>query len=384
MKHTFMKRAGVVTVAVAVVLSTVGSAAGASVGPAPHQTDLQSAVNDWHTLGAVGVQGEVSVGHREGKARSGVAELNTNAPMPLDGHFRIGSNTKTFIAVVVLQLVGEGKLALDDTVDRWLPGVVAGNGNDGRHITVRQLLQHTSGIPNYTNSLPVLATAEGFEQHKLDHYSEAELVALAMQQPAEFAPGTQWNYSNTNYILAGMIIERVTGHSWASEVRSRIVRPLGRRDTSYPSDHPTVPRPAARSYQQFAPDGPLVDVSTFNATAADSAGGMVSTTDDLVTFWRAVQQGRLLKPAQYAAMHHTVLADTFQDILPGMRYGLGIFWAPDSCGGFWAHPGDVPGTSTFNGVSGDRVMVLYRTTGLAGPVPFDQRAFELADKVFCG
>jgi D-alanyl-D-alanine carboxypeptidase len=145
-----------------------------------------------------------------------------------------------------------------------------------------------------------------------------------------------------------------------------------------------VPRPAARSYQQFAPDGPLVDVSTFNATAADSAGGMVSTTDDLVTFWRAVQQGRLLKPAQYAAMHHTVLADTFQDILPGMRYGLGIFWAPDSCGGFWAHPGDVPGTSTFNGASGDRVMVLYRTTGLAGPVPFDQRAFELADKVFCG
>ncbi len=375
-----------VTVTAALVLSTVGSAAGASAAPAPYRSDLQSAVNDWHTLGAVGAQGEVSVGPRNSVARSGVADRKTGAPMPLDGHFRIGSNTKTFVAVVVLQLVGEGRLSLDDTVERWLPGVVSGNGNDGRHITVRQLLQHTSGIPNYTNDLPALSSAEGFEQHKLDHFSEADLVALAMQHPAEFAPGTQWNYSNTNYILAGMLIERVTGHSWASEVRSRILRPLGLRDTSYPADRPTVPRPAARPYQQFAPDGPLVDVGTFNATAADAAGGLVSTTDDLVRFWRAVQRGQLLKPAQYAAMHQTVLADSFQDVLPGIRYGLGIFWAPDSCGGFWAHPGDVPGTSTFNGVTGDggRVVVLYRTTGLAGPVPFDQRAFQLADQVFCG
>src|SRR5690349_13821690 len=156
------------------------------------------------------------------------------------------------------------------------------------------------------------------------------------------------------------------------------------RETSYPGDRPTVPRPAARPYQQFAPDGPLVDVSAFNATAADAAGGLVSTTGDLVRFWRAVQRGQLLKPAQYAAMHQTVLATTSQDLLPGIRYGLRIFWAPDRFGGFWAHPRAVPGTSAVSGEggAGGRVMVLCRTTGRAAPVPCDQRTFQVVDQLF--
>jgi D-alanyl-D-alanine carboxypeptidase len=121
------------------------------------------------------------------------------------------------------------------------------------------------------------------------------------------------------------------------------------------------------------PGGPLVDVGTFNATAAGSAGGMVSTTADLTRFWRALQGGRLLPPAQYAAMHRTVLAETYQEVLPGLRYGLGIFWAPDDCGGFWAHPGDVPGTSTYSAASADGNRTVGRAEAVRpGRVRTDQ------------
>ena len=287
---------------------------------------MQAALDDLRGLGVVGAQGAVSAGHRDAVARSGVGNRHTGAPMPLDGHFRMGSNTKTFVSVVVLQLVGEGRLSLDDSVEQWLPGVVSGNGNDGSRITVRHLLQHTSGLHNYTDELPALGSAKGYYEHRFDHHDAADLVALAMRHAPRFAPGTHWEYSNTNYILAGMLIERVTGEPWPAQVRSRILRPLGLRDTSYPGDRSSLPRPHARAYQQFEADGPLLDVTAFNPTAAGAAGGMVSTTADLTRFWRALQRGELLRPQQLAQLRETVLADELQEFLPGPRYGLGIFW----------------------------------------------------------
>ena len=197
-----------------------------------------------------------------------------------------------------------------------------------------------------------------------------------------------WEYSNTNYVLAGMIIRKVTGQTWAEQVRTRILRPLGMRDTFFPGDEAGLPPRAARAYQQFAPGGALVDVTEFNATAADAAGGLVSTTADLSRFWRALQQGRLLRPAEQTELHRTVLAETLQDIRPGIAYGLGIFHVPNRCGGYWAHPGDVPGTSTFNGVddTGTKAVVVYRTTGLADPAQggaMDGRVMRLVDDVLC-
>jgi D-alanyl-D-alanine carboxypeptidase len=366
----------------AVVVAFAG-AAPATAG-APSRT-LRDGLDDLHALGAVGVAGRVSTGHRDVAARSGVADRRTGRPMPADGHFRIGSATKTFVAVVVLQLVGEGRLSLDDTVERRLPGVVSGNGNDGGAITVRQLLQHTSGIYNYTNDLPVLASAEGYLEHRFDHHDAADLVAVAMAHPPVFAPGTRWEYSNTNYTLAGMVVEAVTGQSWAAQVRSRILRPLGLRGTSFPQDRPVLPRPNARTYQQFAPDGPVIDVSLFNPTGAGAAGGLVSTTDDLVRFWRELQRGELLAPAQLAEMRETVPA---QVGIRGLEYGLGVFFVPNRCGGYWTHPGDVPGTSTMSAVTedGDRAAVVYRTTGLADPAvdgAMLQRTFRLMDDLVC-
>jgi D-alanyl-D-alanine carboxypeptidase len=348
----------------------------------PAAGQLKSAVADLHALGVTGVQGLVGRGGRVSTAQAGVADVTTGAPVPDNGYFRMGSNTKTFVSVVVLQLVGEGRLSLDDTVDRWLPGVVSGNGNDGGRITVRQLLQHTSGVANYTDDLDVLRSADGYREHRLDHYTAAELVALAMKHAPGFEPGTSWQYSNTNYVLAGMIVQRVTGHGWAVEVQRRILAPLGLRQTYAPGDVATLRRPHAEGYQQFEPGGPLVDTTEFNPTAADAAGSLVSTPRDLARFWQSLQGGRLLRPAQMAQLHETV------EVEPGLRYGLGIMWVADSCGGFWAHFGDVPGTSTLNAVTtdGSEVVVLSLNTGLADPQRAEAvqtRALRLVDETLC-
>jgi hypothetical protein len=145
------------------------------------------------------------------RERRGIADLRTGAAVPFDGYFRAASNTKTFIAVVVLQLVGEGRLTLEDTVERWLPGVVFGNGNDGRQITVTNLLQHTSGIFNRASAIPSLQSPEGYLAHRLDQFDAADLVAIAMQHPPDFAHGTHWGCSTTNYVLLGLFFGHPVG-----------------------------------------------------------------------------------------------------------------------------------------------------------------------------
>ncbi|MDQ7904482.1 serine hydrolase domain-containing protein [Phytohabitans sp. ZYX-F-186] len=363
----------------------------AAAGAAPAGGDrrvLQRAADDLRDLGVTGVQGIAADGRRTSTARSGVADIRTGAPVPHDGYFRMGSNTKTFAAVVVLQLVAEGRLSLEDSVERWLPGVVAGNGNDGRRVTVRQLLQHTSGIYNYTNDLTALASPEEYLEHRFEHMDPEELVAVAMKHEPVFAPGTSWDYSNTNYILVGMIIEKITGRSWGSVVRERVTGPLGLTRTYSPGDVPTLPRPHAKAYQQFEPGGPLLDTTLLNLSWGWTAGDLVTTPSDLVRFWQALQSGRLLRPAQLAEMHRTVLAVTFQDVFPGVRYGLGIMWTPTSCGGYWSHGGDVPGISTVNGVTGDgsHAVVLAITTRLAGDeeaLAVYRRADEAVARILC-
>jgi D-alanyl-D-alanine carboxypeptidase len=361
----------------------------ARAAPVADRNQLQAALDDLRDLGVVGSQGLVQTTDRVTRARSGVADRRTGAPMPPDGYFRIGSNTKTFISVVVLQLVGEGRLALTDPVERWLPGVVSGNGNDGSRVNVGQLLQQTSGIPDYFDDVAAFGSADGYRQHRFDHVDAADLVALAMRHEPVFAPGAHWGYSNTNYMLAGMVIEKVTGRPWPEAVRSRIINPLRLRYTSYQDNRSYVPRPHAKAYHQFTPSGPLVDTTLLNASYGGAAGGLVSTTTDLVRFWQALQRGQLLRPQQMTKMHDTVLAETFQGFFPGLRYGLGIFWAPNRCGGYWAHPGDVPGTTTLNAVTADgsRAAVVYQTTRLADEPAAGAvlaRSFRLLDDAICG
>lgn len=360
----------------------------AAVEPAHSDRRLRAAVDELHALGITGVQGLVRDEYGTTRARAGVGDIARGTPVPLDGHFRMGSTTKTFTAVVLLQLVGERKLSLDDSVERWLPGVVAGNRNDGRRITVRQLLQHQSGIYNYAKDVAAFSSREAFVAHRFDHYSKADLVGLAMRHSPDFGPGKGWGYSNTNYVLAGMIVERVAGRSWASAVRTRILRPLGLRHTSVPGDRPFLPSPHAHAYQQFGPGAALTDTTVFNPSVA-SASSLITTPTDLARFWQALQRGALLGPPQLQELRRTVLAETFQSTLPGAEYGLGVMFIPNRCGGYWSHLGDLPGTVTFNGVSpnGARVAVLSLTTQLASPETTGlvyRRSFQLIDDVICG
>lgn len=376
----------------AITTAAITPAASAAAGAAPAGNEervLRDAAGDLHALGVTGVQAIAADGRRVSTARAGVADIRSGAPMPRDGFFRMGSNGKTFAAVIALQLVAEGRLSLEDSVERWLPGVVTGNGNDGRRITVRQLLQQTSGLYNYTNDLPGLASPEAYLEHRFTHLDPEELVAIAMKHEPLFAPGTSWDYSNTNYILTGMIIEKVTGGTWAAQVRDRITRPLGLRDTFSPGDWPALPHPHARAYQQWEPGGPLIDTTLLNVSWGWAAGDLVTTPTDLARFWQALHGGRLLAPAQLAEMHRTVLAVTFQDFAPGMRYGLGIMWMPSRCGGYWAHGGDVPGISTVNGVTGDgrRAAVFALTTRLAADDDYlavIHRADKAITDILCG
>ncbi len=353
------------------------------------QAALQGGLDALIGDGMVGALGEVSDGSVRVSARSGVARAGATEPVAFDSRFRMGSNTKTFVAVVMLQLVQEGKLSLDDTVDHWLPGVVSGQGNNGTQITIRNLLQHTTGIFDYTDALLAGLTLEAFQQLQFQHFDPEQLVAIAMAHSPKFAPGDGWSYSNTNYILAGMIIKRVTGHVWSTEVYARILAPLGMSQTFAPGDWPDLPAPHADGYQTFTADGPLVDVTRGNYTMADAAGALITTTRDLTRFWRALQRGKLLGPAAMAEMHTTVDATELQAVIPGVRYGLGILSVPMSCGGiYWGHLGDAFGFSTRNGVSedGTRAVVVSQTTTVASEtvaLQFLQDDLKLVDDVMC-
>ncbi len=350
-----------------VLTGSIALLVAASTGPTavakPQRTDpLQERVNAIRDSGAVGVFAETAASGTRDKARAGTAERGTTKPMPQNGRFRIGSAAKTFTATVVLQLVGEGRLSLDDTVEDWLPGLVQGNGYDGDAITVRQLLRHTSGIRDTQPEIPALNSAQGYRAERFRTYSPKELVGLAMRTSPAFRPGKGWSYSNTNYVLAAMIIHKVTGRSWAREVNARIIRPLGLKDTSTPGVFPFVLGPHARAYASFGTGtgtgtGTGMDVTTLNPSMAVGSGSIISTARDLTRFYSALLRGRLLDPAQLDQMTATVPAPEL-----GVRYGLGLGELPLPCGGsYFGHPGELLGYHSWSGVSrdGSRTAVVY-------------------------
>lgn len=318
-----------------------------------HHTDLQRDLDAIRDAGTIGVQARVvTEDGRHLVATSGVADLDTHRPVPANGYYRIGSNTKTFTATVVLQLAGEGKLSLDDFAEQWLPGVFAGTGYAGRAITIRQLLNHTSGIEDYDAVL--FGVTEGIDHLTIDDvrkvyersYTAEELVALALAQPPVSAPGAGWSYTNTGYLLAGMVIQEVTGNPWHEEVEQRIIRPLGLNHTRLPGGSPRLPKPHARGYFHLRADEPYEDFTRTRFGLAD--GGMVSTTADLDRFFRALLDGELLTPAMLVEMQETVPTGE------GSGYGLGLESRPLSCGGeYWSHGGTLPGFISSEGFTED-------------------------------
>ncbi|MGW5395162.1 serine hydrolase domain-containing protein [Streptomyces sp. NPDC003952] len=330
----------------AVLALTVSSLSPVAASAAPRPSDaarsLQRDADALRDAGVTGVAVRLDTPRGTVTARSGVADLDTRRPVPQDGYLRLGSTTKTFVATVVLQLVGEKRLSLDRTVEELLPGVVSGAGNDGRTITLRDLLRHTSGLPEYISDVFPETDAQTYLANRWRAYQPEELVALALRHEPVFPAGTRWEYSNTNYVLAGMIIKKVTGRTWEQEVHDRILRPLGLRHTATPGTSPFLPGPHATNYQQFAPDGPLVDTTIpYRPFDSGADGSMTGTARDLNRFFSALAGGQLLEPAELAAMRETVPMPPDSGHPEGTRDGLGLFFTPLSCGGgYLGHGGN--------------------------------------------
>ncbi|MER0245851.1 serine hydrolase domain-containing protein [Streptomyces sp. HSW2009] len=348
---------------------------------------LQRSVDAIRAAGATGVLAEVQDADGRAAARAGVADLGTGQPVPWDAHYRIGSDTKTFTAAVALQLVGEGRLTLTHPIERWLPGLVRGNGNDGRRITLTNLLRHTSGLNDFLavggGEAP---TPDSYRKDRFTHQGPRQQLAAALGQPPAWLPGAhdpagerRWAYSNTNYTLAGLLIEEVTGHSWAQEVHERIIEPLGLRRTYTPGTSPYVPQPTATAYTTFPGQSAPTDTTLTFGGYAD--GSLISTPQELGTFLRALLGGRLLRPAELAAMRETV---PVTDWIPatGVRYGLGIAWRPvrGVPGGVWFHGGTHLGVVSESGVRADgsrAATAAVFTLDLAGDAGAAQAAAAL-------
>ncbi|WP_446751052.1 serine hydrolase domain-containing protein [Streptomyces sp. CLV115] len=321
-----------------------------------------------------------SVADREGRMRhytAGVGDLRTGAKVPKDGQVRAGSNTKAFTAVVVLQLVAEKKIVLDAPVDTCLPGLLRGEGIDGRHITVRQLLQHTSGLPEYMEA-PIFAD---FPAVRYRYFEPRDLLDGALAQKAHFSPGAKWEYSNTNYLVAGLIIQKVTGRPIGEEIDRRVIARIGLRHTYFPAPgETTIHEPHPKGYEREVADGPLIDYTTMDMSMGWAAGALVSTNSDLNRFYTALLGGRLLPPAQLAQMRTTVPAEARA---PGVRYGLGLTSTPLSCGGvYWGHGGTALGYRTRGGVTEDgRAAGVAVTTAPTGAA--SQRVEAAVDTALC-
>ncbi|MFG2292275.1 serine hydrolase domain-containing protein [Streptomyces sp. NPDC048603] len=302
-----------------------------------------------------GVPGGLAVARRGGHTWAGAAglgDLRTGEERSAEDRFRAGSITKTFVATVLLQLEAEGRLGLDDPVERWLPGLVRGRGHDGRTVTVRQLLNHTSGIFNYTEDEEFgrRLLGRGFLRHRYDTWRPEQLVAVAMGNEPYFAPGTGFHYSNTNYILAGLVIEKATGHPYAQEIERRILRPLRLDATEFPGTRKDMPEPSSRAYSKLSepgtppdPAGRTYDVTRLNPSWGGAAGEIVTDARDLNDFYRALFSGRLLPPRQLRAMTDTVAVPE----VPGAGYGLGVMRVKLSCGTeVWGHDGGIHGSGS--------------------------------------
>ncbi|OXM49667.1 serine hydrolase domain-containing protein [Amycolatopsis alba] len=317
--------------------------------------------------GALGAQARVTDGHQRFTARSGKAELGSNRPVPENGRFRVGSITKTFVSTVLLQLQGEGKFDLDAPVVRYLPGLI-----DSR-IKVRQILQHTSGLYNYTNALPL--DPDKFEQIRYKHWEPRELLKISTDKPLDFDPGTRWSYSNTNYVVAGLLAEKLTGRPYEKAVEQRILKPLHLDDTEVPGDNVDINGPHAHGYVSLA--GKPNDITRLNPSVAWAAGEIISTTRDLDTFGVALASGKLLKPAQQQEITRTTAVSP--------EYGLGLQVQTLPCGTkLWGHGGGIPGYSSELLTTPDTAkrLELSVTSAPAGGNP-NPALLKLVNEVFC-
>ncbi|MFF4381491.1 serine hydrolase domain-containing protein [Kitasatospora sp. NPDC001547] len=396
-RRTVSALVGAVCLALAGSVVSAGAAGAAeAAGGRPGSGDPRAAALRALTeAGAVGAIAEVRDGNGAWRGASGVSDLATGAPVRADGRFRAGSVTKMFTATTVLQLVGERRVGLDEAIERYLPGLVPNGG----HITVRQLLNHSSGLWDSTNEkggvFPDLedpaALRDWLDQGGLTRsVTPAQVVAASVAHAPNFPPGAGFGYSNVNYTLLGMIIEKVTGRGYAQEITARILRPLGLNGTYFPGSATGIRGPHAHGYWTV-PEGPAPedgsdrDVTVASVTWANSAGELISTLGDLNRFEKALLGGRLLPPALLKEMTTTTPIEV-EGVPTQLGYGLGLAAWQLSCGQVYGHDGSVPGYSTQLWGSGDRQVSLSVTQRGDGTQIVAQLQAEAGflEQAFCG
>ena len=336
--------------AAAALACTVAAAASTAPARTAHPQTLQRQLDELVSAGAPGAILLVRNGNRTRELVSGFADLSRKTPMRTNDRFRAASVTKSFVATVVLQLVAEHKLSLADSIESHLPGLVPG----GERITIRQLLNHTSGLFDFENDPKVL---KPYLSGEFGYYwPPRKLVQIAVAHKPLFKPGKRYSYSNTNYVVLGLIVEAVSHKSMRSELRSRIFQPLKLEATTFPTT-PQMPNPHAHGYYLLGKP-PATDVTGINPFPW-AAGAIVSTADDIATFYQALFSGRLLDRTLMRAMETTVAEGGKVDI-PGQRYGLGLERYPTPCGAAWGHNGVFAGylTYAFSSKNGRRQAAL--------------------------
>ncbi|MEU4288825.1 serine hydrolase domain-containing protein [Kribbella sp. NPDC026596] len=364
--------------------ATTPSAAPARSSSGHPPPGVQAALDQVVAAGAPGAIALVRMGDRTYRFSSGYGNLAPLTPIRVGELSRIGGVTKSYTATVVLQLVGKRVLKLNDTVEKWLPGVFP----NGEGITIRQLLNHTSGIFDYVQDDRVFAPYLGGDLTL--PFDPREGVRIAAEHDPLFAPGTGWSYSNTNYLLLAMIVEKATGHSIGSELRSRIFKPLGLDHTSYPTTSEIRGSYIHGYWTIFGPEP--TDFTPLSPTLLGAAGAILASADDVARFYRALLRGRLLKPGVLKAMQ-TIdpVADeppgAIDAGIPGGGWGLGLLRETFPCGEAWGHDSEIPGytTAAWNSKDGTRqVVVVVNMDGFPHDHPVPTAMRNVLAKAYCG
>ncbi len=366
----------VLAVVVALVLS-------ASIGIAPAQADpdlasqLDSVIEA--RIAAMGVPGAIVSLNIPGRISYdkafGVVDTATGAPMELDDHTRIGSVTKTFTGTAILQLVDQGRIRLSDPISDYVEGVPSGDV-----VTLDMLGRMRSGLPDYSETSAFLDRAYSELATGPDAFSvtSRQLVDAAFAQPMEFAPGTDYKYCNTNTVLLGMVVEKVTGLSLADYLQQNIFGPLGLNATSYPPNG-LMPVPYAHGYNK-APDGKVFDAALWNPSWANAAGEIVSNAADMTAWAAALGKGTLLQPDTQAQR-----ISNGTEAAPGVEYDFAIFTAH----GWLGHNGDIPGYATVVVYLPERdaTLVVFVNSDIpeqhsAGQIAYDVTSIATPDHLY--
>ncbi|MGW5689105.1 serine hydrolase domain-containing protein [Nonomuraea sp. NPDC003754] len=355
----------------------------AAVRPPLDGAALQAGLQNIQRAGIHGVYSSVRAGDRVWRGAAGVVDLANKRPLRPGMYHRAGSVAKTFTAAAVLRQVEKGAIDLDAPVNRYVPGLIP--GERGKAITVRMALNHTSHIGDHVAAL--FNTPGSFEANRLRSFTREHLVKLGLEQPSTGVPGsTPGAYSNTNYAIAGLVLERVTGVRAEDYVTREVIGKAGLRHTFFPTSH-RLPQPHSKAYEGLGGlFDPELEVSDYNPSWANMGGALVSSMDGLNRFYRALLQGRIIGQAMVTEMQRTVPVDVGGP--EPLAYGLGIARETRRCGEFWTNTGRVWGMSTLTYSSRDgmrQVSIGYNRGGYvpAQPDPVEEAQERYIDRALC-